>query len=379
MSGKSPEYLVLVRHAQGATSGAGPASKRYGSLSSQGLQEAMAVASRLAQTLHEDQGVKRPEDVAVLHPPSGAAEATAAVIAEALDAALQSGGTADASVPRWPVAELVAGKLETKAGALTEIAERAGADVPKVLVAVGHDPDLGRQLHAELREGAGRFRTRLASRIPLRRSEAAMLDCRNTRRSLTWVISPESTELIAELQDKVKSKMDTAKVFGAFLTAVTAVSVNQLVGPPRSAAFVVLGGIGVAFLAFAVVAYLITMFLYDSLLMPTTQWPSAKKSDGDQDSRSLTAEWSTYMGTGQNPIRPPSSAATVIFHSMQRVWGGLFVPATCSAGVGITLIALALAEPTGRWWGGVLVAVVAIPAAAFALAGAARPRFGSND
>ncbi len=365
-----------MRHAESADPWDVPESSPHPELSDDGLKEARAVARRMAGTIRSL--TDDVSQVGIVHPPTGPAAATAAIVAEALaDRFADVDGTPVAPIT-WPSDHLRSNRLKPAAGALVSAIPK-GADTPDVLIAVGHDPELGHQLHKELAFGASRVRARVATRIPLRRGEAAMVDCSEESRSLAWVVSPGSADLISELQTKVKSKMDTAKVFGAFLTAFTGLAISELTDGERSAVFSVVGALGIIALAFAVICYMITMFLYDSLLMPTDQWPSHTEPDNTDWFARLGRRASALVGTGQSPVRPPSSAATVIFHSMQRVWGGLFIPATCAAGVGMALVAVALVEPVDLELLAMLWAFVLIAVAAYAFAGAARPRFGSND
>lgn len=365
-----------MRHAQGADPWTIKDSSPRPELSHDGYREARAVANRLAETIRGGLTTKL-GDIVIVHPPDGPAAATAVIVGEAISAEFAGKDSVPAPVDTQPSEQLEAGKLKVQPGAVTAL-------VPKdrsleVLVVVGHDPEMGHQVHEELGSAQPMIRKRLAHRVPLRRCEAAMINLTESPRSLDWVISPASGKLITELQGKVKSKMDTAKVFGAFLTAFTGLAVRELVATERSAPYTVIGGVGVAFLAFAVLCYMITMFLYDSLLMPTDQWPSYRESD-NPSMPTKAARWaSTWFGTGQSPSRPPSSAATVIFHSMQRVWSGLFVPATGTAGVGIALVVMALAQPTREWILAPIIALIVVPTAALVLAAVARPRFGSND
>ena len=372
-----PDALVIMRHAKGADRSQTATSIPFAELSDEGYSEASAVAARLAETLRNEGLAGTTTDVLILSPPDGPAAATAAIVAEAVRREFTDAGPQPEPIECRSLEELRAGGLQVGSDALIGLVDEA--DMPKVLLVVGHDPEMGSQLHVELATGLSWPQRRLTSRIPLRRCEAAFVRCRENGRRLGWVISPDSTKLISQLQDKVKSKMDTAKVFGAFLTAFTGLAIAQLVDAEPEDGFALVGAAGVSLLALGVLCYMTTMFLYDSLLMPTAQWPSYREPEKSGWWQAAARKATAYVGTGQSPTRPPSSAATVIFHSMQRVWGGLFVPATGAAGLGAALVAVALVEPEGGEWIGVVLAAVLIIGAATALTVVARPRFGSND
>jgi hypothetical protein len=209
---------------------------------------------------------------------------------------------------------------------------------------------------------------------------------------IEYVVSPDSKKEIELLQAKLKSKMDTAKVFGALLTGLLLFAGKAAIDHEASTGWYPwLAGLGMVLLAFGVVAYMLTMFFYDSLLMPVDFWPTAgtPRSNGTAETKVTgtnrtggflnSRRWYRVVGTGQDPSRPPSSAATVIVHNMQRVWGGVFVPATWSAAAGTVLIVIALAEPAGQAWLAAGGALVVISGAAALIALASRPTLGHSD
>jgi hypothetical protein len=79
------------------------------------------------------------------------------------------------------------------------------------------------------------------------------------------------------------------------------------------------------------------------------------------------------------PRRPPSSAAIVILHSMQRIWGGIFVPATCCAALGTTLIGVALVAPSGAGWLAVFAMPIVVSVAVVGLSRLGRLNLGHSD
>lgn len=118
-----------------------------------------------------------------------------------------------------------------------------------------------------------------------------------------------------------------------------------------------------------------TMFFYDGLLMPVRYWAPMP----DEESWLARRRWYRLFGTGQDPRRPPSSAATVMFHGIQRVWSALFVPAAVAAGLGTGATAVALAKPEGGWWYALIASALGVASVLALLALAGRPQLGTTD
>jgi len=161
--------------------------------------------------------------------------------------------------------------------------------------------------------------------------------------------------------------MDSAKLLGAFLTALLVFAARELAhveNPPSWHPWV--AGAGLALLATATAAYFVTMFLYDGLLMPVRMWPSPRPSR-----RKLP------RGFVQ---RPPSSAAWVLYQNMMRVWSNAFVPATALGGSGALLVTIALVRPSDDpAWIAVAVAVAVVVGSTWLIARSARPQLGVSD
>ena len=137
-------------------------------------------------------------------------------------------------------------------------------------------------------------------------------------------VTPGSTDAVAQLREG-EVQIDTAEVFGSFLSALAVFAVTRLVEvkmPPMWSPYV--AGAGIGLLTFAVVAFLVTMFLYDSLTMPARFWAPDRPGTPPRPRWWALHRW---VGTGQRPSRPPVGAETVLFHGMMRVWGAVFVPA----------------------------------------------------
>jgi hypothetical protein len=155
-------------------------------------------------------------------------------------------------------------------------------------------------------------------------------------RDLLWTIGPGEASAIADLRDKIRSKMDTAKFLGAFITALvtfvlgkrfdahtdTALNAGLLnVQPMLWLTTIVTLGLA-ALLCFAAVAY------YDGLLMPVRFWESSTRPSRLRLWGSSRASWLVR--------RPPSSAAWVLKQNMVRVWSRLVVAAMLMLGVALS-------------------------------------------
>jgi hypothetical protein len=94
------------------------------------------------------------------------------------------------------------------------------------------------------------------------------------RGHLEWTVAPDQTRAIEDLREKIRSKMDIAKLLGGFMTLV----LGGVVLAPGRLGELSRGGhrwaVYVAAVSFliAIGLYLRTMYAYDSLLMPTRFW-----------------------------------------------------------------------------------------------------------
>jgi hypothetical protein len=192
----------------------------------------------------------------------------------------------------------------------------------------------------------------------------ALTDARKGRAAghLEWTIAPDETRAIEELREKIKSKMDIAKLLGGFMTLVlggVVLAPNRLDelsrGGDRWAVYVA----AVAFLI-AIGLYLRTMYAYDTLLMPTRYW-------GEGAPGRHPPTWLVR--------RPPSSAAWILYQNMLHVWTFLFTPATVAVGVGLVALAYAALEP--GWLEGLITSLVLLAFTVYGLR--RRPVLGSQD
>jgi phosphohistidine phosphatase SixA len=244
------------------------------------------------------------------------------------------------------------------------------------VLVVGHQPQLT-WLVGELNRRRRPIRRILhldamAARLPsLARSEVACLRQDSPllgpkRWSLLWTISPTDKETLKDLREKVKSKMDVAKVLGGFIAAALTFFLNSLLGD------VTLGDVeasealrlGAAACFFtAVVLYLATMYFYDRLLMPLRFWEENRPN-------ASAPRWLV--------CRPPGSAIWIIYQNMLRIWRRLFLPATVLVVLGIGLVAVALLNPGKQLLaiGGVAAMLLVVLCAYLILS---RPRLGVQD
>jgi phosphohistidine phosphatase SixA len=350
-------WTGIMRHGQAFR----PADNRarQSSLTKAGLADAAAVARRLAETLSED-GID-PRKVAVVCAPSAEARDTATALTKglgaagvivelpALDPSTWTHRSSEEPADRWQKIHKEILKLNNG---------------KRAFVIVGHDPQVSWLLHHLVDLGGGGQRS--AGPMPLGRGELAMLAGPPGKPRLRYVISPSDQKLIEELQAKIKSKMDSAKLLGAFLTALLVFAARELASaedPPSWHPW--LGGLGLVLLAMATAAYFVTMFRYDELLMPVRMWPSPRGSDS-----SLPRGFA---------VRPPTSASWILYQNMMRVWSNAFVPGTVLGGCGSIAVTVALARPQDRWWLAVGVSIAAVLGVTWLVWHVARPNLGVSD
>ena len=208
------------------------------------------------------------------------------------------------------------------------------SDTNTVLV-FGHQPLLGWIAH----ELTGKA-------LPIARSEILCIAIEDKnltkprRGYLRWAISPTDDEVIKDLKDKIKSKMDTAKLLGGFITAVLGFLLASLVDKNKMdylAGYEWALYVSAALFFAAVGLYLTTMYAYDRLLMPRRFWGATPPPE-DSAKRPKWLVW-----------RPPSSAAWVLYQNMMRVWSNLFTPATCAVVGGLLFLGYAVFKPEGMF------------------------------
>ena len=212
----------------------------------------------------------------------------------------------------------------------TELAanlRRSLADLKEgnAILVVGHEPQLDR-LQDVL---CGRS-------IPLRNSEVVCIKVSGQSKGrLMWVLSPAGDEkTLLELKQKIRSKMATAKLLGAVISALLGFSLAALIEKERLERLQQMETAGmmklaVGFLFAGLGLYLLTMYAYDTLLMPVRLWTHSKPSK--------RPNWLV--------ARPPSSATHILYLNMMHIWSVLFTPATWMVVLGLLCLAWAVFAP----------------------------------
>jgi hypothetical protein len=166
------------------------------------------------------------------------------------------------------------------------------------------------------------------------------------------MLTPDSKADIGDVVAKIRSKMDTAKVFGAFTTALATFIVGNLPRRATETWWEAVRLVSLATIALAAALFFVTLFYFDRLLMPTRFWGA-----GRAEPRQRTpTRW--YWPRFRSVDRPPSSALWTLYQNMQMIWRRLFVPAVVLVGVSIAAFALAQFEPGG--WNLVVAAVASV-------------------
>ena len=182
------------------------------------------------------------------------------------------------------------------------------------------------------------------------------------------MFSPSDPETTDQLYDKIKSKMNTAKALGAFLTGLLTFSAAQALGATfAQPIYEALAGLGFASLLLGVGLCFLALFRYDELLMPKRFWTG-------EPSRSERPSRRGFVS------RPPASDTWALYQNIIHVWDCLFVPATTVAGVGVTLLAVAFLQPDGPTrWVATIATILLVVAALVGAGRRSRLRLGVND
>jgi phosphohistidine phosphatase SixA len=188
------------------------------------------------------------------------------------------------------------------------------------------------------------------------------------RAVLRWVLTPgDVSGVIDELKEKIRGKMEGAKLLGAFSTAILSFILGTLIDTKKLAdlgqgRFLIFAA-ALTFLV-ATLLYFASYYAYDRLLMPIRFW-------GEPPLRT----WSRHPNW--LVMRPPSSAAWVLYQNMMHVWSGLFTPAVVLVCIGLTFLGLAVLQPQPLI--GAVVAIVALAILFRPLYRILGPRLGSQD
>ena len=231
----------------------------------------------------------------------------------------------------------------------------------RALLVAGHQPALGwlcRLLTA-------RFPSFLMARrvLPLRQSEAACLQLTPKLR-LTWAIAGDDRKTSEQLREKIKSKMDAAKLLAGFASAVIGLLFRDIAAAasnPQNRTELIYIAVAsvVASLALSFGAFL----SYDRLLMPPLFW-----SGRPATLRELVNKTTL--------VRPPTQTHWLLYDSMIRIWRLEFLPAATLFATGLVLLVFAVVTPATQYT--VLVAAIAIGIPAL-LHSWSRPALGFDD
>jgi phosphohistidine phosphatase SixA len=191
-----------------------------------------------------------------------------------------------------------------------------------------------------------------------------------------WTVDPNGEKTYDAIVSKIESKMNSAKVLGAVITALLVFLIQNVIRDrPVWLEWTSLGA-----LATSAGMYFAALFLYDGLLMPPRYWASAIPAR-------RSPRWSTRamkrIKEGRPGLeRPPSSSARVLQQAMLRIWNRMFVPATLTLGLGIALLIIAAPlhdrtafVPDSRAYAGAAVWVLFI----VGWVAANRPKLGVSD
>lgn len=207
----------------------------------------------------------------------------------------------------------------------------SGQDGNATLV-VGHQPQL-----SWIADELLRTHRRVLRQPPVPIDRAGLvcvaLDGESRKRDrLMWAISFDDKEVAQQVREKIRLKMDTAKLLTGALTLGLTVIFGVLFDKEQ------FNGLGdrrwavqasAALLLAAAALYFATMYAYDGLLMPDRFWgerrPSSPSRRFSRSDRWLVA-------------RPPSSTAWVLYQNMMRVWRNLFTSASLLVGAAIALL-----------------------------------------
>lgn len=250
------------------------------------------------------------------------------------------------------------------------------------ILVVGHRPQLGWLTCEMMREYVG-WRARRMAGAPFSLGEIVCIRFASQpypSSRIWWTISSEDESAVAEIRDKIKSKMETAKLLGGLISlligALLGVFLDQGkmtgLGAIKWAGITATAALGVSavLLFLALVLFVASYYSYDSLLMPSRFWVERRPPRGRG-----WREWVSKHRQQWLVRRPPSSAAWVLYANMMRVWTWLFTPAAVCAGLALAVPAVVLMKP--QWW--VFLLILISVALTFGWWGWFRPVLGSED
>lgn len=185
---------------------------------------------------------------------------------------------------------------------------------------------------------------------------------------LRWVLSPSDEEAIREIKEKIKYKMEIAKLLSVFITTALGFLLGTLIDENKMKYLCkyewALYGSVISFM-FAIVLYLMTMYSYDRLLMPSRFWADSKPPVNSY----FRPKWLVW--------RPPSSAVWVLYQNMMRIWRYLFTGANVSVGIGLLFLAYAVLKPANPLFS--VIGIVVFPLLIFWFYKIFGPKLGTQD
>jgi hypothetical protein len=222
----------------------------------------------------------------------------------------------------------------------------------QTLLLIGHEPQLSAMAGKLLGVGGPKFMrfgnyrgvVTPSGGVSCIRLKAGLL----SRPRVMWVIEPSDKTTTEQLREKIKSKMDVAKVFGAVITFALGIVLNVLVDGSKVGGMKHPLGVQSAagVLGIALALYIATMYAFDTLLMPTRFW----NPSGVQEKR-----WRHHVVD-----RPPSSANLVMQQNMVRIWSHPFTLANILVVFAFGLLAWGTMDISPGWLLGTAVLAVAL-------------------
>jgi hypothetical protein len=370
-------YLLLMRHGAGYKpyhSGEGDEarSRNYPDLLKTGERQTWAVALRLSETLENPPLTPRIVVHTTWTAPAAESKATAAIVTWELRdkrLAVKAAGSRDELAPSsLGLSDGLPAAAEALDKLVAEIKRVTKEHPSKALLIVGHEPQIGWIADHLTKRDGWLPRSEIHKEIPVDRGEVVCLSTSDVNKPwrLLWTIHPDDKPALAEIREKIKSKMDTAKVMGAFITALIAFTLGQFAGKTdvsnttwalRVATVVLLFGAAGLFFA--------SLFFYDTLLMPVRFWAPRSPTKEAKD----PPPWLV--------VRPPSSSALVLYQNMMRIWMRTFISATVLVGLALLAFCLAILKPSKwfDWWPVPAALIGAIPLVVWSYL--SRPRLGA--
>jgi len=163
------------------------------------------------------------------------------------------------------------------------------------VLVIGHRPQLSWLTDEMMRSNRRYWRGRPMSGAPFSPGEVVCIRFTPSPRAssrILWTISPDDRSAAAEIIDKIKSKMETAKLLGGLISLLLGALLGVLLDGKKLAALAEITWAGVsaktavgvssALLFLATVLFLASYYSYDRLLMPARFWVERRPPRGDR-------------------------------------------------------------------------------------------------